>query len=117
MRSKSRAVFKIIYIARKRIVSRIYFQQDGAPAHFSLVVRDWLNKKFPNRWISRAGPIRWPPKSPDLTPMDFFFWGYVKQVVYQQPIQDLNHLKSRIIEAVQSIQPDVLNSVCFFKYY
>jgi hypothetical protein len=24
-----------------------------------------------------------PPRSPDLTPMEFFLWGYVKNIVYQ----------------------------------
>lgn len=50
----------------------IIFQQDGAPPHWGLMVRDYLNSKYPNRWIGRDGPMRWPPRSPDLTPLDFF---------------------------------------------
>jgi hypothetical protein len=38
----------------------------------SLPVCGALNEKFPNVWIGRGGPIHWPPRSPDLTPMDFF---------------------------------------------
>lgn len=35
----------------------LLFQQDSAPPHFSLAVRDaLLNGKFSNRWISRASP-------------------------------------------------------------
>ena len=60
----------------------MYFQQDGAPAHYSLKVREWLDKKFPNRWIGRRGPIEWPARSPDLTPPDFFLWGYLKNIIY-----------------------------------
>jgi hypothetical protein len=26
--------------------------------------------------------VLWPPRSPDITPMDFFFWGYLKHIVY-----------------------------------
>ncbi|KAJ4433406.1 hypothetical protein ANN_15665 [Periplaneta americana] len=37
---------------------------------------------FPGRRIGRTGPIRWPPRSPDLTPLDFFFWGFIKDRVY-----------------------------------
>ena len=50
-------------------------QHDGAPAHFALDVREYLDNVFPNRWIGRGGPVQWPPRSPDLTPMDFFIWG------------------------------------------
>lgn len=49
----------------------IIYQQDGAPAHFRLDVRRWLNETMPN-WIGRGGPVQWPPRSPDLTPLDFF---------------------------------------------
>ncbi|CAD0200597.1 unnamed protein product [Chrysodeixis includens] len=34
------------------------------------------------QWIGRFGPVRWPPRSPDLTPMDFFLWGFVKGEVH-----------------------------------
>lgn len=50
---------------------RIIYQQDGAPPHFSHVVREWLSLNYP-RWIGRGGPVAWPARSPDLTPMDFF---------------------------------------------
>ncbi|KDR20859.1 hypothetical protein L798_04664, partial [Zootermopsis nevadensis] len=51
------------------------FQQDGAPPHFHTDVRACLDLHFPSRWIRRAGPIAWPPRSPDLTPADFFPLG------------------------------------------
>ena len=35
---------------------RLHYQQDGAPSHFSLHVRDFLDNRFPGRWIARAGP-------------------------------------------------------------
>lgn len=35
----------------------IWFQQDGASAHFGLQVRQFLDQTFPNRWIGRRGPI------------------------------------------------------------
>ena len=57
----------------------VIFQQDGAPPHWGLVVRQFLNDTFPERWIERDGPIPWPPRLPDITPLDFFLWDYVKQ--------------------------------------
>ena len=98
-------------LVKKRIVRRIIFQQDGAPAHYDLDVRSWLNKKFPGKWIGRRGPIEWAPRSPDLTPLDFFLWGYVKQRVYSTPVPNMSELKSRITESIQLIEPDILQSV------
>ena len=51
--------------------SSLYFQQDGAPPHFATAVRNFLDEMFPDKWIGRQGPIEFPPRSPDLTPMDF----------------------------------------------
>jgi hypothetical protein len=50
----------------------LHFMHDGVPAHFSLVARRYLNRKLPGRWIGRGGPIAWPPRSPDLNPLDFY---------------------------------------------
>ena len=66
---------------------------------------------FPGRWIGRGGPITWPPRSPDITPLDFFLWGYVKDRVYQTPVQDLVTLRERIVEAIQAIDVDMLQRV------
>ena len=56
----------------KPIFDELFFQQDGAPPHYALRVRSYLNEVFPQRWFGRRGSIEWPPRSPDLTPMDFF---------------------------------------------
>ncbi|GBN27178.1 hypothetical protein AVEN_46569-1 [Araneus ventricosus] len=54
----------------------VIFQQDGAPPHWGMIVRDFLDENFPDRWCGRSGPIPWPPRSPDITPLDFFLWGF-----------------------------------------
>ena len=74
----------------------IYFQQDGAPPHYTLAVRQWLNGRFANRWIGRRGTIEWPARSPDLTPLDFFLWGHLKSVIYKTQPLNLEDLKNRI---------------------
>ncbi|EZA55617.1 hypothetical protein X777_04243, partial [Ooceraea biroi] len=53
-------------------------------------VRECLNKAFPNKWIERRGSIEWPPRSPDLTPLDYFFWGYFKSKVRSTKPRNLN---------------------------
>jgi hypothetical protein len=82
----------------------MFFMHDGAPAHFSLVAREHLNNIFPNRWIGRSGPVRWPARSPDLNPLDFFLWGHLKSIVYSTPVQDVQDLKQRIINGFEKIR-------------
>lgn len=93
------------------------YQQDGAPPHFHLDVRDFLNTRLKNRWIGRGGDddekfLSWPPRSPDLTPCDFFVWGYVKDEVFTPPLPtNLPELKARINSVFQQIDRDMLHKV------
>jgi hypothetical protein len=49
----------------------LYFQHDGGPPpHYTRLVMQHLNDIFPNLWIGRGCTINWPPRSPDLTPLD-----------------------------------------------
>ena len=41
----------------------LWFQQDGVPPNFVMTVREFLDVTFPNKWIGRRGPIKWPPRS------------------------------------------------------
>ena len=51
----------------------LWWAQDGAP--------DRLNEVFgENRVIALQHNVEWPPRSPDLTPCDFFLWEYLKNV-------------------------------------
>ena len=61
----------------------IWFQQDGAPAHFSYTVREYLNRPYLNCYIGRGGPVEWPARSSDLTHLDFYLRGHMKSVVYE----------------------------------
>ncbi|GFS61014.1 uncharacterized protein TNCV_4955471 [Trichonephila clavipes] len=59
-------------------VQELWFQQDGATCHTASATIDLLKDTFGDRLISRFGPVNWPPRSCDLTPLDYFLWGYVK---------------------------------------
>lgn len=59
------------------LIRDMRFQHDGCPAHYRRSVREWLDTYYPNNWIRRGGPIPWPARSPDLTPMDFYVWGHI----------------------------------------
>ena len=86
----------------------IWYQQDGAPAHFGRCVTDFLNATFPGRWIGRRGPIEWPPRSPDLNPLDYYLWGYLKCKVYRNRPNNLLDLKQRIRDEMLLISPNTL---------
>lgn len=89
----------------------LWYQQDGAPPHYSIIVRNYLNNIFPNRWIGRRGQIEWPARSPDLTPLDFFLWGYLKSKVYFNRPNTIDELKDRIRVEMRAISIDVIRNV------
>ena len=51
--------------------SQMYFQHDGALPNYACSVKEFLNQSFPNHWLGCCGPVAWPPRSPELTPMDY----------------------------------------------
>ena len=69
-----------------------------------------LEEEKKGRWIGRDGPTPWPPRSPDLTPLDFFLWGYVKTQVFETEVQNIEQQKERISNAVASVIPAMLTN-------
>ncbi|GFV65758.1 hypothetical protein TNCV_4153941 [Trichonephila clavipes] len=53
-------------------VQELWFQQNGATCHTARATIDLLKDTFGDRLISRFGPVNWPPRSCDLTPLDHF---------------------------------------------
>ena len=88
------------------------FQQDGTPVHWSFDVWDLLNRHLPGKWIARDGPTAWPPRSPDITPLNFFFWGYVKDRVYKTAAPVVASLRRRIVADMQTVYVSMLQCVC-----
>jgi len=71
----------------------------------------WLSDAtFPNRWNGRDGPTPWPPRSPDIIPLDFFLWRYVKDKLFSTPVPDITNLKARITDAFATITEDILEN-------
>ncbi|UYV75878.1 hypothetical protein LAZ67_13001645 [Cordylochernes scorpioides] len=85
-----------------------YFQLDGAPPHYHRDVRAYLDKNLSGQWIGRRGPIEFPARSPDLTPLDFFLWGTVKDGVYKRKPRNLDILWNEIQAVCREISLDVL---------
>ncbi|GFS56422.1 uncharacterized protein TNCV_4302561 [Trichonephila clavipes] len=92
-------------------VQELWFQQDGATCHIARATIDLLKDTFGDHLISRFGPVNWGPRSCDLTPLDYFLWGYVKSLIYANKPQTLDHLEDNIRRVIADIQPQMLEKV------
>ncbi|GFX69956.1 uncharacterized protein TNCV_2079361 [Trichonephila clavipes] len=92
-------------------VQELWFQQDGATCHTARATIDLLKDTFSDCLISRFGPVNWPSRSCDLTPLDYFLWGYVKSLVYADKPQTLDHLEDNIRCVIADIRPQRLEKV------
>ncbi|GFV33404.1 transposable element Tc3 transposase [Trichonephila clavipes] len=61
--------------------------------------------------LQRPPMSNWPPRSCDLTPLDYFLWGHVKSLVYVDKPQTLDHLKDNIRRVIADIRPQMLEKV------
>ncbi|GFS64529.1 uncharacterized protein TNCV_4137561 [Trichonephila clavipes] len=89
----------------------LWFQQDGATCHTACATIYLLKDTFGDRLIPRFGPVNWPPRSCDLTPLDYFLWGYVKSLVYADKPRTLDHLEDNIRRVIADIRPQMLGKV------
>ncbi|GFU50513.1 putative LOC100569746 [Trichonephila clavipes] len=92
-------------------VQELWFQQDGVSCHAARATIDFLRDTFGDRLISRFGPVNWPPRSCDLTPLDYFLWGYVKSLVYADKPQTLDHLEDNIRRVIANIRPQIMKKI------
>ena len=88
-----------------------WFQQDGATAHTAGEVMSWLNERFNRRLISHRSEFLWPPRSPDLSPLDFYLWGFVKERVFHSRSAGIRELKRVVKDIIQSVDVDTLQRV------
>ncbi len=69
-------------------------------------------------WIRETGqkPDRgeYSPRSPDLTPLDFFLWGILKHTVYATKPRKLNDMRAAVVTACESIPRESVSRVCRF---
>jgi len=89
----------------------VRFRQDVATAHTARKSMAVLREMFPGRMISLRGDISWPARSPDLTPCDYFLWGYLKAEVFKHRPRTLQALKDAIRLEVARITHDMLHRV------
>lgn len=89
---------------------RLFYQHDGAPPHNSHSVSNFLDSVFHDQWIGNNGPFLWPPRSPDLSVLDFFIWGALKNKIYEQPLTTKEDCIRRVQEAFSSLTRASINA-------
>lgn len=96
--------FFLPQLRRRRInLNTVWFQQDGATCHTSRAAMEFLRQTFPGRLISLRGDVEWPPRSPDLSPCDYFLWGYLKARVYINKPRTLEALSETITQEIRAV--------------
>jgi hypothetical protein len=96
-------------IPRTTVCRVLHFKLEKRAYHIE--ARDYLNNNFRNTWIGRTAQKHWAPHSPDLTPLDFFIWGFIKPNVYKTKVPDFYDLRQYIYEAAQALTPKMLYDV------
>ena len=96
---------------------KYFFQQDGATCHTTTGNLNILKSKFNNRIISNKTDISWPPKSPDMNPLDYFFWGHAMSHVYRCKPETLDNLKDLVDDFARDMDKELVRKVCrsFYK--
>ena len=92
-------------------IGNIWFQQDGATCHTAKATLDVLRPIFEDRIISRRADVIWPPRSYDLTPLDYYLWVAVKDKCYADKPEKIDALKNNIREAIREIQLHTIDNV------
>lgn len=84
------------------------FQQDGAPAHTSHLVQNWLNDNVDAFWSKEF----WPPNSPDLNPLDYYVWGVIERVSNKSRHPNVATLQAAIEAAFVDLDKEQLKRAC-----
>ena len=79
--------------------------------HTAEVTLDVLRPVFEDRIISRRTDVVWPPRSCDLTPLDYYLWYAVKDKCYADKPQTIDALQDNIREAIGEIQLHTIDNV------
>jgi hypothetical protein len=95
-------------VYRSKNYSISYFMQDGARPHTANKVQDWLKSKFGDRFLDKT---KWPARSPDLNPCDYFLWGHLKSKIYGKMPKTIKELREKIEFELKNISSLILTKV------
>ena len=93
------------------VISNIWFQHDGPTCHTAEATLDVLRFVFEDRIISRRADGVWPFQSCDLTPLDYYLRGVVKDNCYSDKQETIDTFKDNIREAIGEIQLHTIDNM------
>ena len=79
--------------------------------HTAEATLDVLSPIFGDRIISRKADVVLPFRSCNLTPLDYYLWGAVKDKCYADKKETIDALKDNIREAIGEIQLHTIDNV------
>ena len=91
-----------------------WFMQDGARPHITRAVKQCLQNQFNNRTIGEGLGLHYPARSPDLNPLDFGYWGWLKDELFRRSPSrmSLQILKRDVIDIVQNTGLTMCRNIC-----
>ncbi|CAD6993438.1 unnamed protein product [Ceratitis capitata] len=89
-----------------------FFKDDASRNVAGNYERDLLRGEFGEHFISSSGSVNWPPRSCDLTPLDYFVWDYVKFNVYTGKPASIDALEDNIEALIRELPAEMLERVC-----
>ena len=92
-------------------IRNIRFQQDGATCHTAEATLDVWRPVFEDRIISRTAVVIWPHRVGELTSLDYYLRGVVKDMCYADKLETTDGLKNNIREAIGEIQMHLIDDV------
>lgn len=84
------------------------WQQDSAPCHVSGKALGWLKENC----FDFVHKDTWPPSSPDLNPMDYFFWGVLEARTNRRPHTTKASLITAIKEQSNAMERELVQRAC-----
>ena len=95
----------------KLIGKDFVYQQDGATSHTSQETISAIK----NMDIELIGPDVWPPNSPDLNPLDYFFWNEVENRLKKKSYKNKQELMKKIEEVNEIPLKSIQDAIDIFR--
>jgi transposase len=81
--------------------------QDGATCHTALRTQDWLLRNVPD-FIAKD---QWPPRSPDLNPLDYSVWSILEDRACREPHETIESLKAALRREWEALDPNTISRI------
>lgn len=82
------------------------YQQDGATCHTSVLSQNWCATNF-KHFLPKE---HWPAQSPDLNPLDYFFWNAVVTNMIPKQFNNLAEFTTEILRSIDTVPIEAIRN-------